>query len=203
MDFKLILGLGTGRCGTVSLATILSEQENTRATHEFDGQYLMDWNFDATDYIGAVARLAHMAYDDQRPASIASFQLNYAARFMEDYPEAKIIVLSRKKSEVVSSFLRWTGFKNHWCENPDAPDPYDKCFPKYQDSLAKDLAIGRYWDEYYQRCEQLEAQYPYRVFWIGTEELSSEESVAEMLEFLEYENPVITTSHRNKAPGRK
>jgi len=41
---KLIIGLGTGRCGTMSLSKLLSMQENTIVSHETGTP--LPWDFD-------------------------------------------------------------------------------------------------------------------------------------------------------------
>lgn len=43
---RIILGIGTGRCGTLSLAEILNGQPNTQVTHEEASLLLWDHELD-------------------------------------------------------------------------------------------------------------------------------------------------------------
>ena len=60
MTKKIIFGLGTGRCGTVSLSHLLNEQSNAYFTHE--RPFLMPWVFENTY---AVAKLKQITESPQ------------------------------------------------------------------------------------------------------------------------------------------
>lgn len=179
---NLILGLGTGRCGTVSLQRLLSIQENTVATHE---AMLLPWAINQNEYNNLVNHVN--SFDAGCIAEIGSWYLPYAMWLMKEFDNTKCIILQRDRSEVINSFQIKTGNRNHWQTHNGMPCRYDKCFPKFDDAKSKGDAIGEYWDLYYKICEMLPQE---NCFWIDTNNLNNELKVKEMLQFCEISHPI-------------
>lgn len=155
----IIVVLGTGRCGTKSLHTLLNEQPGVTSTHEFGGQLLLPWRPDQRLFKQALQVL--MTADTPIVASVASFQLPYVHMFREALPNKtlKFVCLERDRTEVIESFMAWTGRKNHWQPRPEFPNVYDHCFPTCNKSITKQGAIGKYWSQYHGTAKQQEEQF--------------------------------------------
>ena len=186
---RIVLGLGTGRCGTLSLARLLDRQPGCRATHEEPP--LLAW--DAEDPGKWVrARFGRMRRRGGAVvADVASFYLPYVEAALDQEPTLRVVCLERPRAEVVDSFARWMGTvlplpTNHWAASPPDGvyhDPvWSRIFPKYPET---DLAacVGRYWDEYRDRVADLARRHPGRVRVFPTESLNAEAGVRDLLRF--------------------
>jgi len=97
---RLVIGFGTGRCGTKSLAAFLNQQHDITCTHEevivYDPQYC--------NYFAAIDMLMR-GKDSPIMGDVSVGWLNYIDRIMIDFPRAKFICLDRGSvDEVVESF---------------------------------------------------------------------------------------------------
>lgn len=183
---QIILGLGTGRCGTHALAVLLDGQPDAHVTHEQPP--LLPWKEPAGESLictgmGAVAgapartliraRLGRFRREraERVIGDVASFYLPYVEAAIEAEPGIRIICLKRPREEVVASFCRWLDTvhplpMNHWAERP-APgwhhDPvWTRIFPQY-DVGDREKGVCRYWNEYYQAVEDLVRRFPERI----------------------------------------
>jgi hypothetical protein len=167
---RVILGIGTGRCGTHTLAQILSRQPDARVTHE--ERPLLPWS--AEDG-GALIRERMARWGRTRieglVGDVASFYLPYVEEALGAEPEVRVVCLKRPREEVVQSFCRWLDTvhplpTNHWAQEPGAGwhhDPvWTRIFPQY-DMQDREEGIRRYWEEYYARVEELAGRYPGRI----------------------------------------
>ena len=103
---QIVLGIGSGRCGTLSLARLLNQQPDVQASHEEPP--LLPWSgADAARVIGE--RFARMRRQREAPilGDVASFYLPYLDEIIAAEPEVRIICLKRPREEVVASFCRW------------------------------------------------------------------------------------------------
>lgn len=213
---RIILGMGTGRCGTRSLATLLNRQPAAKVTHE---EYpLLTWRSPFPEKL--VARLQRMLTSRKAKivGDVASFYLPYTELAIAFDPEIRIVCLKRPRAEVVHSFCQWVDKvhplpTNHWAIRP-APGWYHETiwtpiFPQYE-TTDRLKGIGRYWYEYYERAETLQAQFPtnIRIFdWLPA--LNTLEGQRELLSFCGFaeSDQVLTLDiHENKgetAPLRK
>ncbi len=163
---QVVFGLGSGRCGTQSLAAWLNTQEGAIVTHESRGPAIT-WN----SAEGMIDQVLHEFYSSPQArliGDVASYYLPYVEHILAAQPTARFICLKRDRGETIASFLTKTLHKNHWIEHDGARwkhTPWDRCFPKYAES-DKAAAIGRYWDDYYRQAATLEARHPsaFRVF---------------------------------------
>ncbi len=160
----IIIGLGTGRCGTMTLATHLSMQKGVVVTHE---DCRMPWVFDYFKIQYAMGCIFGKIVSDERvkvAGDVASWWLHYVPYINERYPDAvRFVCLQRKKSETVNSFINKVKKANHWTAydskyRDDVPsNPFDECYPWFD--LPKDKAVNKYWADYYRRAQELEKQF--------------------------------------------
>lgn len=186
----ILIGMGSGRCGTKTLARLLDKQPAAQVTHE--QAPLLDW-YSSHYKSRAEARLNRLLDKRKAPfvGDVASFYLPYARSILQQFPNARLICLKRERAATIKSFCRWVDRvhplkTDHWSENPQAGffhEPnWTRIFPKYQVGDRAER-IGLYWDEYYQRAEELSSEFEDRFRIVETETLSSTKSQAEILEF--------------------
>ena len=202
MEKVFILGLGTGRCGTVSLTTLLSEQENANISHELTPH--LNWTFNegqiSTRFDAIINRSSIFVGD------ISFYNLNYVdyifTRCEELNIPLKILHIYREKVEVVRSYLQKTAGRNHWCIHNNTTwkrdDVWDKCYPKYHTESKKE-AISKYYDEYIKRCEVYQKKYA--VFCFKTEALNNEVGVNKILDYCGFKNKNIIIKIRKNTSG--
>jgi|GEM_PF-480298 len=180
---RVVIGLGTGRCGTTSLAQLLSRQQDAYVTHERIP--ILPWLAQPGVVEGRIERL--LAEPFSLCGDVGFYYLPYAQALLDRFPTVRMICLQRERRATVSSYLRSTEGRNHWVEHDGSiwkPDPiWDGCYPSYNEPSKAD-AIGRYWDEYYYEAERLQAKYPdsFRVW--PTQALNRKGGVDEILEFV-------------------
>jgi hypothetical protein len=172
----ILVGIGTGRCGTRSLAALLSQQVSTAVAHEV--RPLLPWNKEAApqDMKARFEAILGLFPQVTRVGDVAHFYLPYVEDILTAFDDVRVICLQRDRSTTIDSFLYWTvktrGGRavNHWSADREGfeADPWDACFPKYS-TVDMPKAIGRYWDEYYDRAAGLACRFPERVRIFQTE----------------------------------
>lgn len=192
MTQRIILGMGSGRCGTNSLATLLNQQPGCRITHE--EWPILPWEPEEAELL-IRERFQRIRRMRSSPVigDVASFYLPYVEEAIRLEPEIRIVCLKRPREQVVRSFGTWLDKvhplpTNHWAKNP-APgwyhEPvYTRMFPQY-DTDDRAEGIGRYWDEYYTRADELLAKFPENVRQFEMERaLNTAEGQRELLHFV-------------------
>lgn len=171
-DRQLIFGLGTGRCGTKSLAAFLNCQHDTSVTHQRLLGRFLPWEPNIRMLARYVAQVQRQSMPARYHGNVSFYWLRYVGRILKEYdPEARFICLQRNRGGTVDSFLRGSRRRNkdHWTKDrhergclvfPHA----DKAFPKYDGTIEE--ALGCYWDEYYSRARHWAKKYPtnFRIF---------------------------------------
>jgi hypothetical protein len=190
----LVLGIGSGRCGTQSLADMLNQQAQASCTHErFRAE--VPWGFEGYSYLKDLINAS--TGECRLFGDVSLYWLPQVERLIEEFPindtfnDLCIIALKRNKSDTVDSFWRKTGRangRNHWQlhngeQFKECELGWDKCFPKF-DASSKREAIEMYWSYYYGEVARLEDKYPDFVRCFSTEALNSEEGQREILTFV-------------------
>lgn len=197
MSKNLIIGLGSGRCGTYTLYHIMKSQEGASFTHE---RYELPWKADEFKGMGCVVSIF------SRGGSVVGdtgfYWINYIPDIIEHAPYTKFICLKRNKKQVVDSFIKrsegenwWTqASSKHWDRN-DKLEMRVLMFPKYD--LPKRKAIAEYYDEYYRIAWVWEQKYPhnFRVFDMESV-LNTNEGQSSMMEFCGIEDPKLILGKR-------
>lgn len=183
---RLIIGLGTGRCGTVSLTKLLSKQKDTYASHEHIGARVA-WGCDFTEVVKSISQ--QNRFIRKFNADVSFYNLPYVKDFLEHYHDVKFIILKRNRDEVIQSFDHKTAGKNHWQKHSGAyytKCEWDKCFPNFE-AVSKKDAIGKWWDFYYDECESISQDICYH---LNTEDLNNKNKCLDMLRFCGYDEPI-------------
>jgi len=195
---KLIIGLGTGRCGTTSLVKLLNIQHDSNFTHEMrtNNAIVLPWepNYNlATECIESILTRKETYIGD-----VAFYWLNYIDFIFKNYYNSidiKIIALKRNKEHTVNSFFKRSGIYNSWVNHNNIKREWDIAFPKY-DNISKYDAISKYYDEYYKILNEKMKKYSNKIKIFKTEDLNDKLMVCEMLEYLEFSNPICETNIR-------
>ncbi len=205
---KLVFGLGSGRCGTASLAYLMSQQESTHASHELFP--LLPWEIDVEilqfkwNLMNHQSHLFDVIFDAgiyYFPYVIPLINSWKTHQYAQDRFDLRFICLKRDRAEVVKSFLRKfelqnnNPLQNHG--NPDLATEWDLCFPKYS-GCSLEEAIGHFYDDYYRAVESIEKEYKDIFKLFDVEHLNSEEGVGKILNFVGYEDPKIITQIRKR-----
>ncbi len=203
----LVVGVGTGRSGSKSLARLLNAQPDTEITHElgYPKAGPLPWDAHDADIHSILNRLFERP--GVRIGDVSSSWLPHLQTVFS-YSEARVrvVALQRPRAEVVESFLRKTGTKNHWRVHDVSswhPDPiWDPVFPNLNQSLSKEEAIGAYWDEYHECLAKLQSERPDAIrIWPMELALGSSEGRNEILEFVGIPPPnrVEVEVHHNQS----
>ena len=181
---EVIFGLGTGRCGTHSLAHLFNSQNSSSFSHEIGGIPFLPWEPSKGTFRHAIGTVEESGADFV--GDVAFYWLRYVNDIIELYPTAKFVVLQRDRQAVIDSYMKWTPTRNHWKSHMGLEwleCTWDNCFPTYSNDLTKEEAIGKYWDEYYSRVDILERIHPLHFYHFKTEHLNDESKVQTMLEW--------------------
>ena len=180
---KLVIGLGTGRCGTMTLAHLLNHQLGADVEHERNGS--IAWQ-------GAFAKLAEsfdqlIASGSPLVGDVAFYYLPYVEHILSRFPTARFVCLERDRDETVNSYLKKTSGRNHWMQHDGRQwrtDIWDQSYPKYEARSKRDALIC-YWEAYATESRRLESFYPNSFRLFPTDTLNSDAGQDSVLAFLE------------------
>jgi hypothetical protein len=201
---KFVFGMGSGCCGTASLALLLNSQPNALVSHELapiltwdnrEGKDLMQFRY---------GQLDHQSHLYDLVGDVGLYYVSYIGFLMKSLTEVevlrngydfKFIVLKRDRESVINSFYaKFKRQNNNPLQNHNDPnlktDEWDRAFPKYDDMILED-AIGQYYDDYYKKARSYELLYPDNVKLFNTSDLNDENGVRSILEFVGVEIPNI------------
>ena len=193
MNKQLIISIGTGRCGSVSLSKFLSAQDKVSVLHEgrLDSQKirkLIKWENDEGNLFEWLEFL--LSLDGHKfVGDTGMYYLPYIERIIDKYPEVKIIVMERNKEEVVKSYIKKTTGRNHWFNHDgkewEKDDKWDPCYPKY-DVHNKEEALEKYWEDYKNQTDNLILKFPEKIKKWTIQALNTTSGKNEILNFLNY-----------------
>jgi hypothetical protein len=181
---KVLLGIGSGRCGSTSLAAMLSMVEDSCCTHE--NPPLLDWAPEDAQLKFHIRRFKLLADHYSLVADVSHWWLNALDVFFESFPTSKVVGLFRDVDECVESFMNIKGHGrrsfNHWAMDGHGtwiPHRWDSTYPSYpvpsysksQPDRAKYEMIARYVEEYNAAMQDRAARQPERMVLVRTEEL--------------------------------
>lgn len=195
----LVLGVGTGRCGTHSLSKLLSLQKSTKSTHERYGPKVR-WNAPSNLWP------YRLWEDTKRPeekivCDIAFYWTAHIETFLEwadkENRELRIIAMKRDKKKVVDSYdVAKAEGVDHWSfhgyQDEVVDHKWDLGYPCYEtDNRREGCAL--FWEEVYNIIESFEDD---RIKTFRTNDLNTEEGVRAILGHIGYEEPNIKTEIR-------
>lgn len=184
---ELIIGVGTGRCGTYSLSALLAAQPNIMAHHEF---LRLLWKVSVPHFTVMMVKLF---YDyvprPRRIADVGLYFIQYVDLIRMVCPKTKFICMQRDPEEVYNSFIvrdvdtsHWThDSSEHWNPKWKGNYVFRECYPHYD--LSREDALRQYIRDYHERSQKLQEKYPddFRIFDI--DDLNTEEGVISILDF--------------------
>ena len=193
MNKQLIISIGTGRCGSVSLSKFLSAQEYVSVLHEgrLDShkiRKLIKWGNDEDNLFEWLEFL--LSLDENKfVGDTGMYYLPYIEQIIDKYPQVKIIVMERDKEEVIKSYIKKTTGRNHWFDHDgkewDKDDKWDPCYPKY-DIINKEKALEKYWEDYKNQTNNLILKFPDKIKKWTIQSLNTLNGKNEILNFLNY-----------------
>lgn len=194
MSKQFIFGIGTGRCGTSSLRTLLNMQTSSKFYHEM--RPLTKWENDLASVHEKAAALAGLA--EEFVGDVAFYYLPYVPFLINDL-KARIVCLQRDKESTVGSYMEWTLGRNHWTKHRGwrwrLDSEWDSCYPKYA-VLRKRTAVAQYYDDYYRQVDALKRRYPDNLMLLNTDDLNDVGQVERVLRFCGFPTPTIATHIR-------
>lgn len=193
----VVIGCGTGRCGTLTLAKLLDGCVGFDCTHE--ARPTLSWRYDQREYADKLARLCSA----ERHGDVCSSYLPHLPRLFTDIDGLRVIVLRRPAGEVADSFEEWmdtTGppRRHHWFDHQGVgwiPDPYDRTYPTYNIPDRR-TAILYYANDYHLRTDQLMAAHPDSTLLIATSDLGDAQTQQRIFDFVG-----IPRAHQRPQPG--
>lgn len=188
---RLIIGLGSGRCGTTTLSTLLDSQEDIQMIHEGaidGGRHLIAWG-DEGAAIDWLRDLEARTQPSTWFGDVGMYFLPCVEAIIEEWPTARFLAIRRDRDETVASFMKKTEGRNHWADHDGSQwrldERWDRCFPSYT-PMPKEIALAKYWEDYYARVAELQNRYPKAIRLWEMEALNNAEKRAEMLSFVGY-----------------
>lgn len=197
----LVVGTGTGRCGTTSFSRLLNSQKNAKVTHE---RYSNRLPWRRSEQGKFVSRLVSQTRADSEliVGDVALQWGNSLANLAR--VGARIVILKRDRSEFVESFMRKSRSRNNWQMPRDGGTPnstWYNCFPNFA-GPSKREALGQYWDFYYNELvPNFENEFPDSSLLVYLDVLNSEAGIKRVLDWIGIpeKNQVIQAGiHRNR-----
>lgn len=193
MDKKVIIGLGSGRCGTKSLSHLFDSQPDSSFTHE---ALPMPWNRNPADAQPEMFRRL-FERDAKYIGDSGYYWINYVGDMIDVKPDAKFICLQRDRQEVIESM--WDHSRGL---NTHPTDDWYMMYPRYDTD--RKSAVGLMWDDYRWIANQLIGKYfdSFRVF--DVDRLNDEDGVNAILDFagfLKEDREVLVGIKENQKRG--
>ena len=180
---KIIIGLGTGRCGTTTLTHLFNIQDNCSCTHEHytRDKFGLRWKEDL--HILSICLVDMLLRPEPIVSDVGFYWLNYAPHVLSYHRDAKFICLKRSREDTIDSFKRY----------PPTPDFLTNqfgdngwSFPRYNTNGIDGLY--RYYDEYYLTALNFEHLYPQNFKIFPIEYLNTNFGQYQILDFAGFKN---------------
>ena len=176
----IVIGYGTGRCGTQSLASFLNQQQGFKVTHE---RVPLGWVPTLGDNREDVIRdFANEVHDGRLKAvgDISYVWINHIAYVVKHYKFAKLINITRDDDEVIESFWTYKAvirtfasfMENEWFGHPYNSDKPTK------DAIARTVKFYRYWEKEYIKW------FPEVIYQMDVNDLNDEDKLHNLLTWL-------------------
>jgi len=194
----LLLGLGTGRSGSTTLAKLWTEQEGCYCSHEHPPR--LSWKGSSSRLEFHRRRFDILRGHFKYVGDVSHWWLPYIDMLMDHYNDVRIVVLKRDRKATIDSFLKikgggGKGAINHWVEHDGrlwARNVWDECYPSYDTSDMKE-AIEHYWEDYYATVDNMMQRFPSSIRVFPTEQLSDPNTQADLLSFCGFATPCLKT----------
>lgn len=165
---KIIIGCGTGRCGTVSLSKLLSNCSNSNIPHEM--KPIVSYDFNRMIYERFKFNI--LTNFKKYVGTVAPYARNVIEYLINDFPDIKIIWITRDREKTIKSFIKATEEHNLWSN--DCKHPFGEAVPSYNE-LTREEAIKKFVNEENNRAIKLENDYPNNFKIFNVEDLNTKE----------------------------
>lgn len=196
---RIVVGLGSGRSGTVSLSHLLDSQPGVAVTHEC--RPVLPWVVSSTGLIEARVD-ALLQRPEQTVGDVAYYYLPYVETLGSLHTDIRFLCMRRDFEQTVRSMMVKTEGRNHWVEHDGSEwsvdATWDPTMPSF-DPMAKEEAVRRYIRTYYEEAERHQQRDPQRFRIFDLHVLNDPEQAVELLAFAGIENGVVDASiHENR-----
>ena len=200
-DKRLIFGIGTGRCGSVSLSTLLDRQASSNVSHE---KWLMPWECDYQLLNEHLSNITTGAGNSVVVGDVGSYYLPYVQEIIEQFPNTKFVCMKRDIRLCIDIMMVKHGRLNMFQDDDSPPNSWRPMNPTFPNSFTKRQAAAAYYDMYYKTAAELQSLYPDNLAIFDTECLNTEAGVASILKFCGYADPdIIVGLKANQGTGGK
>lgn len=174
------LGIGTGRCGTVSLSHIVAACENTHVTHENPAVRSPWAKLEDAPTQALVDHVRWAQANGITAGDVALYWLPHVQAVREVIPGLKVICLRREREATIASLERkcpgYTLLRPE--DRPHNPEWWDLMPSIEAPTIAE--AWARYYDEYYEQAALLPD-----VLHVRTESLADDATLTRIFDYLE------------------
>jgi hypothetical protein len=199
---QLILGTGTGRCGTKSLTHLLNAQPHSKITHEIGTP--MPWSVGYKHFSFLVDYIMSKS-DTYYYGDIAPWHMPYTHLWVQLFPEIKMVCLKRDREDTVGSWMHIMknmkmcpviGIRSkHWRSEWDfaysqgGPKSFHASLPDYD--LPPEKAYHQYYTDFYETAKEFQVTYPSNFKIFKTElVLNTEDNQNEMFHWLDMDSHI-------------
>jgi hypothetical protein len=194
---KIVIGIGSGRNGSTSLAEMLSTIEGVCCTHE--NPPLMCWTPHPEELRFHVKRLQRLAGYFSVVVDVAHWWLNAIPELFTRFPDALVIAITRNAETCARSFFRikgtGVGSCNHWVPFGNgiwSAERWDPTYPTYpvpdqaweDPDGAKLQLMMRYVREYNAAVHALAMRWPAKFLVLETQDLSDPTAQRALYDFV-------------------
>lgn len=189
---NIIIGIGTGRCGTNSVAKLLNSQPDSFFTHE---SYMLDWNMRLKD-CEKWDNLNFILHRKEKFVGDVSLGLTSQAKeLLLNFPTLKVFCLHRKKETLAPSLIRAAreGLARGRYQTLPSESNFDKDymywhkkFPAY-DIEDKNKAVDMAISEYELITSSLSKEFTKKVFNLNIEDISNKKVLDGFFDFCGYD----------------
>lgn len=193
---KLIIGLGTGRCGSISLVKFLNAQQKSYFVHEgafnlpkclahTTGSYL-PWDSSDPEFQTWYKSLQSIGASKKYLGDVSASMLPHVEKIINLRPNTKFVCMKRSQEATVNSFMRFTAGSNHWNNKNSFRwfNYFQRLYPHIAGANGKVDALRKYWSMYYDEVDRLIEIYPQNLNIFDITTLNSIKGRTEILDFI-------------------
>lgn len=173
------VGIGPGRCGTLSLSVIVNSCVNCEAFHE---KYLTSWRMNNDDKASLDRMCGQFSSSDYVIGDVSLTHLNKIDWLRDRIPQLKVVCLHRPKEEVAKSWDRWCFGRalpnKNFCETDKDIEWH------YRYSPNNNVDALDVWREWWDCAENIMEKVDNAIH-LNTKDLNDDQKLNELFDYLE------------------